>query len=89
MFLGELTRQALAARTPDALYVSGGDVAIAVARALGAKGFEITGRVAQCVPYGKFLGCAWLRPVMTKAGGFGKEETLREVLHFIEERLSD
>lgn len=88
-FLGELTRQTLAARAPDALYVSGGDVAIAVARALGAKGFEITGRVAQCVPYGKFLGCAWLRPVMTKAGGFGKEETLREVLHFIEERLSD
>lgn len=88
-FLGELTRQTLVARAPDALYVSGGDVAIAVARALGAKGFEITGRVAQCVPYGKFLGCAWLRPVMTKAGGFGKEETLREVLHFIEERLSD
>jgi uncharacterized protein YgbK (DUF1537 family) len=38
---------------------------------------------------GKFLGCGWQRPVMTKAGGFGKEETLLEVLHFIEERLSD
>lgn len=88
-FLGELTRQALEARAPDALYVSGGDVAMAVASTLGAQGFEITGRVAQCVPYGKFLGCAWLRPVMTKAGGFGKKETLLEVLHFIEERLSD
>lgn len=88
-FLGELTRQVLDARAPDALYVSGGDVAMAVARALNAQGFEITGRVAQCVPYGKFLGCAWLRPVMTKAGGFGKEETLLKVLHFIEERVSD
>ncbi|MEH0885189.1 four-carbon acid sugar kinase family protein [Enterobacter sp. UNJFSC 003] len=88
-FLGELTRQALDACAPDALYVSGGDVAMAVANALHAQGFEITGRVARCVPYGKFLGCAWLRPVMTKAGGFGTEETLREVLHFIEERVSD
>ncbi|EOZ7525035.1 four-carbon acid sugar kinase family protein [Enterobacter quasiroggenkampii] len=88
-FLGELTRQVLAAQTPDALYVSGGDVAMAVARALDARGFEITGCVAQCVPVGKFLGCGWQQPVMTKAGGFGNEETLLEVLHFIEERLSD
>jgi uncharacterized protein YgbK (DUF1537 family) len=88
-FLGELTRRVLDATEPDALYVSGGDVAMAVARALDAQGFEITGRVAQCVPYGKFLGCTWPRPVMTKAGSFGKEETLLEVLHFIEERLSD
>ncbi|EOV2735305.1 four-carbon acid sugar kinase family protein [Enterobacter cloacae] len=88
-FLGEITREALTACPPDALYVSGGDVAMAVASALDAQGFEITGRVAGCVPYGKFLGCAWHQPVMTKAGGFGKEETLLEVLHFIEERLSD
>ncbi|SFN55998.1 Uncharacterized conserved protein YgbK, DUF1537 family [Izhakiella capsodis] len=88
-FLGELTRHVLDAETPDALYVSGGDVAMAVAKSLEAQGFEITGRIARCVPYGKFLGCAWLRPVMTKAGGFGTAETLLEVLHFIEERLSD
>ncbi|MGQ4694567.1 D-threonate kinase [Enterobacter asburiae] len=88
-FLGELTRQVLAVHEPDALYVSGGDVAMAVAKALDARGFEITGCVAQCVPVGKFLGCGWQQPVMTKAGGFGKEETLLEVLHFIEERLSD
>lgn len=88
-FLGELTRQILRACPPAALYVSGGDVAIAVARALGAQGFAITGRVAQCVPYGRFLGCHWRRPVMTKAGGFGKDETLLEVLHFIEEKMSD
>lgn len=88
-FLGELTRQVLAVQEPDALYVSGGDVAMAVARALDARGFEITGCIARCVPVGQFLGCSWQRPVMTKAGGFGKEETLLEVLHFIEERLSD
>lgn len=88
-FLGKVTRQALDARHPAALYVSGGDVAMAVASALDAQGFEITGQVAQCVPFGRFLGCRWQGPVMTKAGGFGTETTLLEVLHFIEEKMSD
>jgi uncharacterized protein YgbK (DUF1537 family) len=88
-FLGTLTRQALESNNPAALYVSGGDVAMAVANALGAQGFEISGQVAQCVPFGRFLGCRWQGPVMTKAGGFGTETTLLEVLHFIEEKMSD
>ncbi|HCA1220612.1 TPA: four-carbon acid sugar kinase family protein, partial [Klebsiella pneumoniae] len=67
---------------------SGGDVAIAVAHALGATGFQIRGRVAECVPYGHFLGGRWSRPVMTKAGGFGTDTTLLHVVNFIEEKLS-
>ncbi len=88
-FLGALTRNALETRHPAALYVSGGDVAMAVASALNAQGFAISGQVAQCVPFGRFLGCRWQGPVMTKAGGFGTETTLLEVLHFIEEKMSD
>lgn len=88
-FLGELTRKALEHEPADALYVSGGDVAMAVASAFAASGFQITGQVATCVPFGNFLGCSWRRPVMTKAGGFGNETTLLDVLHFIEERVSD
>lgn len=88
-FLGELTRNVLESHNPAALYVSGGDVAMAVARALNAQGFAIRGQVAHCVPFGRFLGCRWQGPVMTKAGGFGTESTLLEVLHFIEEKMSD
>lgn len=88
-FLGELTRRVLERHNPAALYVSGGDVAMAVASALDAQGFAIRGQVAQCVPFGRFLGCRWQGPVMTKAGGFGTETTLLEVLHFIEEKMSD
>jgi len=88
-FLGELTRQVLENTSPAALYGSGGDVAMAVASALNAQGFAIRGQVAQCVPFGRFLGCRWQGPVMTKAGGFGTESTLLEVLHFIEEKMSD
>lgn len=87
-YLGALTRDVLQRSTPDGIYVSGGDVAIAVARALGAKGFQIRGRAAGCVPWGYFSGCEWQRPVMTKAGGFGDETTLLKVLHFIEEKSS-
>ena len=53
-YLGALTRDVLQHSTPDGLYLSGGDVAIAVARALGAKGFQIRGRAAGCVPWGYF-----------------------------------
>ncbi len=87
-FLGALVRDAASISVPDALYLSGGDVALAAARALGATGFRITGCVAQCVPWGHFLGSNWHMPVMTKAGGFGDETTLLKVLHFIEENVS-
>jgi len=75
---------------PSGVYLSGGDIALAVARALGAKGFEIKGQIAGCVPWGYLqesqIECL---PVMTKAGGFGHENTLLEVLRFFEEKLSD
>lgn len=47
------------------------------------------GKVAQCVPYGHFLGGVWSRSVMTKAGGFGDETALHQVLNFIEEKRSE
>lgn len=88
-FLAQLTRQVLQEVSPGALYLSGGDVAMAIADALEATGFRITDRVAQCVPYGHLADSYWQRPVMTKAGGFGDETTLRQVLNFIEEKMSE
>jgi D-threonate/D-erythronate kinase len=88
-FLGALTREITQGQVPGGLYLSGGDVAIAVARAHGATGFRIQGRLAECVPWGHFTGCDLPCRVMTKAGGFGDETTLLNILHFIEEKLSD
>lgn len=88
-FLGELTEAALQQAAPSALYLSGGDVAIAVARALGATGFTLQGQIAGCVPHGHLLN-AWPHlPVLTKAGGFGDENTLVEVIRFIEEKSGE
>lgn len=87
--LSEVTRAVLRRQPPDALYLSGGDVAIAVAQALGATGFKIQGLIAGCVPYGVLHNSEIPLPVMTKAGGFGDENTLVEAIRFIEERLSE
>ncbi|MCZ4061612.1 four-carbon acid sugar kinase family protein [Pantoea sp. LMR881] len=88
-FLGELTHALLTQQQPEALYLSGGDVAIAVAQALGASGFQIQGLVAGCVPHGVLLNSEFNLPVMTKAGGFGDENTLVAAIRFIEEKLSE
>lgn len=88
-FLGELTRLVLEQYPSGGLYLSGGDVAMAVATAMGASGFSISGHIAECVPWGYFVGSEYQRPVMTKAGGFGTTDTLLEVVHFIEEKQSD
>jgi len=85
--LGEITRQVVLKQPPAGLYLSGGDIAIAVAGALGASGFDLHGQVAGCVPWGRLLNSIVGEiPVMTKAGAFGVETTLLDVLRFIEER---
>lgn len=89
LFLGELTLTLCRQQLPAALYLSGGDVATAVAQALGASGFKIQGIVAGCVPHGVLLDSKFTLPVMTKAGGFGNENTLVEAIRFIEETLSE
>ncbi|MEQ0583599.1 four-carbon acid sugar kinase family protein [Pantoea dispersa] len=88
-FLAQLTRGVCAHIQPAGLFLSGGDVAIAVAQALGASGFQIQGQVAGCVPHGVLLNSELHLPVMTKAGGFGDENTLAEAIRFIEEKSSE
>ncbi|WP_312141392.1 D-threonate kinase [Pantoea septica] len=88
-FLGELTLAISRAQRPAGLYLSGGDVAIAIAQALGASGFQIQGIVAGCVPHGVLLNSEFTLPVMTKAGGFGDENTLVAAIRFIEEKSSE
>ncbi|KHN49725.1 D-threonate kinase [Pectobacterium fontis] len=100
-YLGELTHRIIQATDrlqasgvnrclPGGLYLSGGDIAIAVATALGATGFQIKGQIASCVPWGYLLNSViGTIPVMTKAGGFGNETTLLDILRFIEEKVSE
>ena len=63
----------------DALVLTGGDTAVHVSRALGAKGILLEEEVEAGVPFGTLLGP---KPylVVTKAGGFGAPDTLLKAL---------
>ena len=65
--------------------LSGGDTALAILRALGAKGIKIEREVLPGIPLGRVLGgAADGLAVVTKAGGFGKEDALVRIAEFLE-----
>jgi len=59
----------------DALVMTGGSTAVAVARRLGASGIRLDGEVEAGVPLGTLISPSPYR-VVTKAGGFGNPDTL-------------
>ncbi len=59
--------------------MTGGDKAVRVSRALGARGILLGEELEPGVPTGVLMGPNPY-PVVTKAGGFGTPETLLEAL---------
>jgi D-threonate/D-erythronate kinase len=59
----------------EALVLTGGTTAVGVARRLGASGIRLEGEVETGVPMGALIGPRPY-PVVTKAGGFGRRDTL-------------
>ena len=60
----------------DALVLTGGDTAVRVAGVLGATGIFLEGEIETGMPVGTLVGPRPYR-VVTKAGGFGDPDTLR------------
>lgn len=67
----------------DALVMTGGSTAVAVARRLGASGMTLDGEVEAGVPVGTLIGPSPYR-VVTKAGGFGSPDTLARAVEMLE-----
>ncbi|WP_443091117.1 four-carbon acid sugar kinase family protein [Basfia succiniciproducens] len=68
----------------SAIFLTGGDIAIAVAKALNADSYHIAGEVENGVPFGYFLNSPLSRiPVITKAGGFGSDAVLKNTIEVI------
>ncbi len=90
-FMGRLTTAIVNSHIPlGGLFLSGGDIATAVAAAFNADFFEIKGQVGGCVPWGVLSGSSINHiPVMTKAGGFGQKHTFLEVINFVEEKACE
>jgi D-threonate/D-erythronate kinase len=83
--LGETAALAMAAVSPGGLFLTGGDTARAVCRALGCTQLWLGGEVEPGLPWSR-LGdgrCADL-PVVTKAGGFGNIHSIVKALGFLQ-----
>jgi uncharacterized protein YgbK (DUF1537 family) len=75
--LASLARRALEVGPRTGLVLTGGDVAIAVSRALGAAALRLQGEVLPGIPWGYLVaGHADGVAVVTKAGGFGEDGAL-------------
>lgn len=84
--MGRLALEIIDSSSIGGLFLTGGDIAAAVASALQATGYRIRGEVAPCIPYGRLINSVIDDlPVITKAGGFGNADALRDSLAFIEE----
>lgn len=76
-------RQAFEAGSVGALVVTGGETAMAVYGALGARALQLGGEVEPGIPWGVLMGgMAHGLPVVTKAGGFGDEDSLGRAARF-------
>jgi uncharacterized protein YgbK (DUF1537 family) len=63
------------------LFLTGGETALAVCRALGVTGIDILGELEAGIPWGRLAGgVAPGLQVVTKAGGFGRPDSLVTVL---------
>lgn len=76
--LAETATEVLRAETPSGLLLTGGDIAVAVIRALDATAVTLTGEEVEAgIPIGTFAdGDTAGMALITKAGGFGSEETI-------------
>jgi uncharacterized protein YgbK (DUF1537 family) len=84
--LGRFVAGVAATAKPGRLFLTGGDTADAVLSAIEAKGIRISGEIVAGVVQGVLLGGPLNgMPVVTKAGAFGREDTL-VTLHEIWEK---
>lgn len=82
--LGAMAAQVLAGVTPGTLVLTGGDIATAVCAALGANGITLLGELQPGIAFGRLADGAYAGLcVVTKAGGFGRAESLLEIIRGI------
>jgi len=75
--LGFFVASVLRETRPVSLFLTGGDTANAVLKTIGAKGIRLGGEIVPGMVHGKLMGGLIDRlPIITKAGAFGKRDTL-------------
>ena len=84
--LGQVVRE-LVSLKPAGLFLTGGDTAIAVCRALDVNAIEILAEVSAGIPLGRLSGgISPGLPVVTKAGAFGGETAIVDAVKVLKGR---
>ena len=82
-FIGEIARDIIQGVAIKGILLTGGDIAIKTTRCLGASGMVINGEILPGIPYGHFTDENLEKiKIATKAGGFGEESAVTEILKF-------
>lgn len=88
-FMGDMTYDILKARQLSGMFLTGGDTAINVINNLSAKGSVLIKEIEMGVPLVSLLGGPYEGlPVITKAGAFGKPDTIRKSIDFLRNRAN-
>jgi D-threonate/D-erythronate kinase len=85
--LGHITSKVVSEFRLAGLVLTGGDTAKAVCRHLGVHGIDLIAELETGIPYGRLLGTENLMAV-TKAGAFGKRESLRHAMRILKGEIS-
>jgi uncharacterized protein YgbK (DUF1537 family) len=67
------------------LVLTGGATALAVATALGASSLRVLSEAAEGLPLGELVVGGRRVPVVTKSGGFGRQDALRRAVDALED----
>jgi uncharacterized protein YgbK (DUF1537 family) len=83
-FIGEIAKSVIQEVNINGVLLTGGDIFIKTARSLGVSGTIIKNEILPGIPYGNFAGEQYKGiTIVSKAGGFGKEDAIFEVLNFL------
>ncbi len=87
--LGSVVSEVMKSSRAGGLFLTGGEVAIWIVRALGADGTDLVKEIEPGIPLVRLRGGAYSGlPMVTKAGAFGSEGTMIECLRILESDLS-
>lgn len=83
-FLGEIARDIIQEVQINGILLTGGDTAIKTAQALYVSGTIIQDEILPGIPYGYFIEEQFRNIIIvSKAGGFGSEDAISQVLYFL------